>query len=401
VRAQVICLASAKGGSGKTMLTASLATFVGTLGRRVLMIDTDAATNGLTLLYLTQVVAFIDGLDSEPSGLFDDDLPLAQAVVVPLDENIDLLPATFVGKNTEDVPIDLFRSRLELVVDRAREDYDLILLDAQAGADEYARVALSPTVSDQAIIVSEYDPMSAAGVERLKVLLGESLSYARTWIVLNKVLPEFAKSFGEFLEIARYAPPIPWDADVVRAYARRTLALDLEFGNEHTVAIIRVLRTVLSAEMGSALDKWEKDKTDVLRQPITVTAARLREQFESAEKERQGARRALDIRQYAFTFVATFLFAAGSVGLSLFGRTLPAGQTIAIMASLAGVLGGLFAVVRVSLSRIRDDMSVLEDRRSVLRERLTAYENVADLSLDNLVTIRTSHGPGNSSNSLG
>ena len=48
--ARVICFASAKGGSGKTVITATIGSFLAALGKRVLLIDTDAATNGLTLL---------------------------------------------------------------------------------------------------------------------------------------------------------------------------------------------------------------------------------------------------------------------------------------------------------------------------------------------------------------
>ncbi len=89
-------------------------------------------------------------------------------------------------------------------------------------------------ISDEVIIVSEYDPVSAAGVERLKGLLREDLTIDRTWILLNKLLPDFVQSFTDFLEVVKYPNPIPWDAEVVKAYARRKLALDLNYGNNHT-----------------------------------------------------------------------------------------------------------------------------------------------------------------------
>jgi hypothetical protein len=38
------------------------------------------------------------------------------------------------------------------------------------------------------------DPVSAAGVERLKDLARDDFTYERTWILLNKILPEFVKS---------------------------------------------------------------------------------------------------------------------------------------------------------------------------------------------------------------
>ena len=55
MKAKIYCLASAKGGSGKTVLCASFAAFLAELGRKVLILDVDAATYGLTLLYLNEV----------------------------------------------------------------------------------------------------------------------------------------------------------------------------------------------------------------------------------------------------------------------------------------------------------------------------------------------------------
>ncbi|GLZ37802.1 ParA family protein [Actinokineospora sp. NBRC 105648] len=390
MRARVICLASAKGGSGKTMLTASLATFVGSLGRRVLIVDTDAATNGLTLLYLTQVVAFADTAAVEPEGLFDADaLPVRGSGlpvdVVPLSENVDLLPATFVGKNTEDVPVADYAYRLRQVLTDARSEYDLVLLDAQAGADEYARVAVDPRVSDRVLIVSEYDPMSAAGVERLKVLMGEGLAYARTWIVLNKMLPEFAKSFGEFLEIARYAPPIPWDAAVVRAYARRSLALDLEYGNEHTVAIMRVLGTVIGEEIADDLDRWADTRVELLREPIKVTAAKLRSEVAVTESLVSRRRRVLDRwRQVGLALTLLPLVTVGWLSLSAASLSLSFYLLLVISAVLA-ILGVGFEVL-VPRLQISAEISTLEQRVVQLRARLDRYEDVEDLDLDSLVT---------------
>src|SRR5262249_30875612 len=115
--------------------------------------------------------------------------------------------------------IETFRKRLRGTVAMARPEYDVVFIDAQAGADDFAREAMDPAVSDTVVLVSEYDPVSAAGVERLKALFPVSLTFSRTWILLNKVLPEYADSFSDFLEIARYLSPIPWSAEVVRAYA--------------------------------------------------------------------------------------------------------------------------------------------------------------------------------------
>ncbi|MBF0611027.1 MAG: ParA family protein [Magnetococcales bacterium] len=61
--AQVICFASAKGGAGKTILTASFGSFLADLKKKVLLIDCDWSTHGLTLLYLEPVKKSIAPMD--------------------------------------------------------------------------------------------------------------------------------------------------------------------------------------------------------------------------------------------------------------------------------------------------------------------------------------------------
>ena len=70
--AKVLCFASAKGGSGKTVITATIGAFLSALGKRVLLVDADAATNGLTLLYIKEVLLRQGKTsDESPEGLFE------------------------------------------------------------------------------------------------------------------------------------------------------------------------------------------------------------------------------------------------------------------------------------------------------------------------------------------
>jgi cellulose biosynthesis protein BcsQ len=267
----VISFASAKGGAGKTVITATIGTFLKAIGKRVLLIDTDAATNGLTLLYIREVMSKQEQLSHEgrPTyGLFEDADLGSDATEFQLPSGIDLIPATYHFVNTEEYPAERFEKRLLLTLKPRRDQYDYILVDAQAGADFYASVAMRRNVSDLVVLVAEYDPMSAAGLERLKGLFRDDLTYARTWILLNKILPEFAKNFSDFLEIARYLSPIPWDADVVRAYARRRLALDTENGNAFTLAVLQTIRSLLGDEIDAELDRWMKTRVEAIRRPI-------------------------------------------------------------------------------------------------------------------------------------
>ncbi len=287
MKTKIYCLASAKGGSGKTVLSASFAAFLANLGKKVLIIDLDVATYGLTLLYLNEVKSHLDEIaasknESLLQGIFDTGEFSWERNVVQLPNGVSLIPATFSFSIKEyQSAIDL-KMRLKKILIRAAEElFDYIFLDAQAGTDGYSQVAMSIDIANEVVIVSEYDPLSAAGVERLKALLRDELLYERTWMLLNKMLPEFVSTFSEFLEVNKYLTPIPWDADVVRAYARRRLPLDLKYGNSFTLAVMQSLKKLLGEDLSSEIDKWAEGRASSIREPIE-------KQYFDAETELKG-----------------------------------------------------------------------------------------------------------------
>ena len=286
MKTKIYCLASAKGGSGKTVLCASFAAFLVELGKKVLILDVDAATQGLTLMYLNEVNSRKeDGASCQnnlqPNGLFDGEGFSWEKDVIQLPNNVHFVPATYSFNIKESAPTTDLHSMLRLILDEAKQKYDYIFLDAQAGLDRYSQIAMDKDISHEVVIVSEYDPLSAAGVERLKVIMRDDLLYVRTWVLLNKMLPDFVNAFSDFMEISKYLTPIPWDPDVVRAYARRRLPLDLDYGNPFTLAIMQTLKRLLGLEMSSEIDQWADGRASNIREPIE-------EQYRDAEKELKG-----------------------------------------------------------------------------------------------------------------
>jgi WD40 repeat protein/MinD-like ATPase involved in chromosome partitioning or flagellar assembly len=69
--ATVIAFASAKGGAGKTVTATSLGVVLADIGRRTLLIDCDAATNGLTLLVADDVIEARGHPDDAPIRVRD------------------------------------------------------------------------------------------------------------------------------------------------------------------------------------------------------------------------------------------------------------------------------------------------------------------------------------------
>ena len=141
--AKTFCFASVKGGSGKTLLCSSFAAFLAELGKKVLMVDVDVATHGLTLFYLDEVNDHKKTICEDhgrPNGLFDEESFLSDRDTIHLANKVDLLPATFYFQIREAIPETQLRSALQEIVNQAKGNYDYILLDAQAGADVFSRL---------------------------------------------------------------------------------------------------------------------------------------------------------------------------------------------------------------------------------------------------------------------
>src|SRR5262249_8884197 len=102
--AKVICMSSAKGGSGKTVLTATCGAFLAAIGKKILLIDTDASTNGLTLLHLKEVMTRAEiaiAGDRKPRGTYELAVTDQNPEIVELVNGCHLIPATYGFLNTD------------------------------------------------------------------------------------------------------------------------------------------------------------------------------------------------------------------------------------------------------------------------------------------------------------
>ncbi|MES0040411.1 ParA family protein [Mesorhizobium sp. M0091] len=396
-----ICMASAKGGSGKTTLTATFAAFLSEIGKKILIIDCDEATNGLTLLYLTEVNKRVgsDGVGNVV-GLFDNldkrEGDVDQIFgVIGLSKSVDLIPATFNFLPKSQISPDEFLNRIRYIIKESKNTYDYIFLDAQAGSDVVSQAAVRRDVSDEVVIVSEYDPLSAAGVERLKSIMGDDLSFTRTWMLLNKMLPEFVKSFSEFLSVARYLSPIPWTADVVRAYSKRELALDFEVGNQFTLAVMRTLKSLVPHADGLALDQWAEGKASALRQPIE-------NQYEDQERKLKYVYTEMEKleKENAFaTLMSTMLTSllGLSVAVSTIGLFSPdsfAGfwkiilytqDKYVLFLSIIAVICGV-SIFIISVRKLYFDKTAVS--RKIERDKLYRQKEIAEVELKKLEALR-------------
>jgi cellulose biosynthesis protein BcsQ len=281
---KIFCLASAKGGSGKTIISATLGTALAHLGKKVLLIDADGSTNGMTLFYLERVVQARDSTEhsTDPSGIFDPGDAIRLAIEIQPD--LWLLPATFVMTETHEVTADGFGRSLQAAISRYAQQFDYILIDAQAGIEDFALAAIEQ--SDQTIIVSEYDPISKKGIDRFRKMI---ISEKSPWILFNKVLPEFMELIGDPLGISDLLPPISWNADVVRAYVQGKLALNMEEGNVFTIGLLRAVGVLFGREVQDLVKMWRRDKDDFIRAPIRKQLDEVVDELDSVQRAKVSA----------------------------------------------------------------------------------------------------------------
>lgn len=364
------------------------------MGKRVLLVDCDASTNGLTLLFLSKVLKSRAG-EGFHAGIFELDQDSIYALgrnletnplgsipqVVNLDPNLDLLPATFLMQNTENVATENFEASLNWLLKAAHDHYDYVFFDAQAGVDAHAEVAIR--LADKVVILSEYDPISASGVERLKRLLAPALEGRDIWTLYNKVLPEFADMRSDFLEVVGLLPPVAWDADVIRAFTRRRLAVNTKEGNPHTFALLAVLEPLFSDTLEETLAEWREKKDNFLRLPIKQRVTELTNDVEVVERamatmvERK-SRGLFLIPTKSPIFAAIFsilicvlLIAAGF--LLIFSSGLPRVYLYALYAYLVGftvpILAAVIAKSPFSKSNRYDSASERQGRYALERQR--------------------------------
>lgn len=148
--AEIIVVASGKGGSGKSSFVTGVSRALAAMGKKVLAIDCDIGLRSLDLLFgVTENVVFDWG------DLILEQCNREQALIKG---DIDLLaaPRSFYDDFTPEVVSALFKS--------FSEDYDYILLDGPAGIDRGFQLAAS--AADKAIVLSTPDSVCVRSCSR-------------------------------------------------------------------------------------------------------------------------------------------------------------------------------------------------------------------------------------------
>ncbi|MDO8647235.1 MAG: cell division ATPase MinD [Candidatus Diapherotrites archaeon] len=204
---RVICIASGKGGVGKTFLTGNVGIALAQHGFSVCLVDADIAMANLSLLL---------GMQSSPITLHDVLLGEAtiQDAIYEGPKGVKFIPSGLSLENYRRVDSE----RLESVINSIANQFDFVLLDIPAGIEKNVLSAIA--ASDEVLLIATPDPPSIADVLKTKIV-AQRLNRKTIGIVLNLVRGEKGEisdtDVMKMLELPVYGI-IPYDPEVRKTF---------------------------------------------------------------------------------------------------------------------------------------------------------------------------------------
>ena len=284
MEAEVIAIVSPKGGTGKTIYSASLSVVLARSGFKVLLVDSDSATNGLTLLLLGGIIsASEENEHTQLLGLFDNMGRTPDAVDLDQFENVSVIPASYKLQQTSPALKDQYGHVLQQIIASNRRKYDYIVLDLEAGPEPYVGAAVRR--ARRVVIVTEPDPVSAAGVVRFRALLLKDIPYRRIFLQYNKCLDKGTLMASRIPRFdAQELPAIPFDSRVMRAYGKSEVPIDTTSQNIFTTAMVEVATNLLDDPAAARIREWRGKQGGFLGASVADQLDSLGQSLESIEK---------------------------------------------------------------------------------------------------------------------
>lgn len=175
---KIITVASSKGGTGKTFMAINLAGIYSSMGYKTLIIDTDLGSGGISLSLNVGVNKDIYILSED---MKNNHFSKIDDYVYKYNENLKILSS----------PIDprkiskFYGQYLELILLKAKEEFDVIILDTNHILDDLNLIALEK--SDENLFVISSDVVGSKNLKSL-ISIFKDLKYDNYKIVLNDSL---------------------------------------------------------------------------------------------------------------------------------------------------------------------------------------------------------------------
>lgn len=228
-----INIISGKGGTGKTLLCASLAELLGNQNVRVLVVDMDFFVRGLTsLLYYHrgESLQIIEKSELSSLDLFNREYSSKSTGVSDLGiyqyRSFRVLPS--VSRIDEKVKLDglvakdrsSLKQDLKRLIDKVPKEFDYVFFDSRAGYDEL--ISATCDLSDLSICVQEEDNISDITAENLIKQL-EDIE-APIFRMVNKLrnVSNYEQLEEKDKDGVSFIGSVPFDMDVLNSYGEQT-----------------------------------------------------------------------------------------------------------------------------------------------------------------------------------
>ena len=206
----VIVITSGKGGTGKTSLTGGVASCLAALNHRTLCIDMDIGLRNLDISLGMTDRALMDFTD-----VMEGRCSLERAAVEhPVIQGLYLLTAPVRPPEG-----GLDQEKMRALLEKARAQFDYILVDSPAGLGSGFRLAVCG--ADRAVVVSTNDSSALRDAQRTVVELGRELETIH--LVMNRIQPKLLRRLHATIDDAMDAAGLPLlgvvpeDPNVIRA----------------------------------------------------------------------------------------------------------------------------------------------------------------------------------------
>ncbi len=185
---QVIVITSGKGGVGKTTTTANIGVGLATLGKKVVLIDTDIGLRNLDVVLGLENRIVYDLVDVV-TGVCK---PKQAAIKDKRFDGLFLIPAA----QTKDKDA-VSTEQMQELCEKLKKDYDYIIIDCPAGIEQGFKNAIAG--ADKALIVTTPEVSAVRDADRIIGLL-EANEISDHYLIINRIRPDMVRR-GDMMNV--------------------------------------------------------------------------------------------------------------------------------------------------------------------------------------------------------
>lgn len=185
---EIIVVTSGKGGVGKTTTSANIGTALASMGKKVVLVDTDIGLRNLDVVLGLENRIVYDLVD-----VANGNCRLKQALIKDKRfENLALLPAAQTKDKTAVNP-----EQMKVVCGQLVEEFEYVIIDCPAGIEQGFKNAIAG--ADRAIVVSTPEVAAVRDADRIIGLL-EAAELRNPKLIINRIRPLMVKR-GDMMDI--------------------------------------------------------------------------------------------------------------------------------------------------------------------------------------------------------